>query len=303
MHIEGDDSVISTLKEKKRLQDSNVDSSHIRILCIVDGGLMKGAYATGAGLALEELGYTGVFETIVGVSSGAPAAAYFVAGQVSTGSTLMHEECCSSEFINLKRFWSPLNTDAVLQAMRVGRKKIEWSNITLNTTDLYIGVTRHSDAKPHLVSVKGLDTMLTAIEASIAIPTLTNKRIFIGNEQYTDGGFASPHIVQHALDTLPASHVIIFTNQDKDTEDVPLLEKFLNRTVWRKRYSSALLKSANNRRVARHKLVENILAGQYSKPICVVWGNSSVSSTERSSTKVKSTVDASYQYWKQLLRD
>lgn len=89
MTLEGDESVLSVLKDHKRARDAGQAPNTTRLLLVVDGGLMKGAYATGAGLALEALGYTDVFDTVVGISSGAPSAAYFVAGEVWKGSSLL----------------------------------------------------------------------------------------------------------------------------------------------------------------------------------------------------------------------
>ena len=87
MIFEGDSSVIEAIKEKKRLRDSGQPHAHIKPMLFIDGGLMKGAYGVGAGLAMEELGYFDVFTSAVGVSSGAPSAAYFIAGDTKRGAS------------------------------------------------------------------------------------------------------------------------------------------------------------------------------------------------------------------------
>jgi len=177
MLIEGDASVIDAIKTKKKLLDAGEDSSHINILCVVDGGLMKGAYSTGVGIAFEELGYTNVFDTVVGVSSGAPSAAYFVAGEVWKGSSLIYEECCSRELVNWQRFWSPLNTSVIIDAMRTGRKRLTWDSVKNSNTKLLIGVAKCEDGSPLLIHSNNLSLLLDSIDASISMPTLTTSKI------------------------------------------------------------------------------------------------------------------------------
>lgn len=78
MILEGNNSVIQAIKEKKRLMDAGEAHDHIQPLFIIDGGLMKGVYGTGAVIAIDELGYTTCFSAVAGVSSGAVAAAYLL---------------------------------------------------------------------------------------------------------------------------------------------------------------------------------------------------------------------------------
>lgn len=301
MILEGDKSVIDAIKEKKRLMDAGESHEHINILCIIDGGLMKGAYSAGAGLALEELGYTDVFNTIVGVSSGAPSAAYFVAGQVHKGASLIYEECCDKDFFKLWRFPNQLNVGFLMQALTTGDKKLDWSSIEQSNTKLFAGVSEFATGKPVLVEASNEEALLSAIEASIAIPTLCNNRVEINGVRYTDGGFTAPHIAEHCLNTIPSTHMIVFTSQDKHTPDIPLHEKLLNHTLLRHRYSAALLRAANRRRKERHHLVERILAGEFETPICLVWGNGTINSTDRRSERVKAVVEKSRDWWRELL--
>ena len=110
MIFEGDNSVIEAIKEKKRLMKAGEAHEHIKPLLFYDGGLMKGAYGVGAGLAMEELGLNHAFTSVVGVSSGAPSAAYFISGDTKRGASLVWEECCSRRFINVWRFWNQVDT-------------------------------------------------------------------------------------------------------------------------------------------------------------------------------------------------
>lgn len=81
MILEGDTSVIKAIKEKKRLLDTDAPHEHIRPLLVICGGLMRGVYGGGAVTALSDQGYGEVFDDIIGLSTGAPTAAYFWLGK------------------------------------------------------------------------------------------------------------------------------------------------------------------------------------------------------------------------------
>ncbi len=91
MILEGDNSVIDAIKEKKRLMDAGEAHEHIKPLLIIDGGLMKGVYGTGAVMAIHELEFTQAFTGVVGMSSGAVAVAYLLSGNM-IGARTMSEE-------------------------------------------------------------------------------------------------------------------------------------------------------------------------------------------------------------------
>jgi predicted patatin/cPLA2 family phospholipase len=301
MFLEGDKSVIAAIKEKRQLLEIGKFCSDIKILLVVDGGLMKGAYSTGVGLALEEMGYTDVFDSVVGVSSGAPSAAYFVSKNVSFGNSLIYEECCTSEFLNLRRFWSPLRVNKVISALVDGPKKINWENLKKSDADLYIGVTEFETANPALIKIDEYEKMLKAIEASISIPTLTNNKVIIDGVKYTDGGFSNPHILKHTIETIDATHVLVLTSQDKSVSDIPKFERILNKTLLRHRYSKALLHSVNNRRKARIDFIDCVRDDFKNKQILFVWGDGSVASLERDSGVVKKAVENMCSEWKRVL--
>jgi len=54
-------------------------------------------------IALEEAGLSDAFDIAVGVSTGAPIAAYFLAQQSVLGTSIYYEECTTPQFISLSR--------------------------------------------------------------------------------------------------------------------------------------------------------------------------------------------------------
>lgn len=301
MIFEGDTSVIRAIKEKKSLMEAREPHDHIDLLVITDGGLIKGAYSVGTGLALEELGLNDTFSSIVGISSGAPSVAYFLGGNVSTGASLIYEECCSKDFVHLWKFGNQVDTRYLIEVLK-GKtgKPINVERILASRTRLYIGVADFQTARPVLIEPKTEQELLDAIHASILMPNLTAEEVFVNGVQYADGGYTKPHIIAHAVRTIPASHILILTNQNKGELQLPLYERFLNATVFRSRMSPALRRAAQDRKRERMLALDEIRT-KSNVPIAVVWGDGSLTGMETDSLKIKEVVDRSRLWWTDLL--
>lgn len=299
MIFEGDKSVIDAIKEKKRLRDAGAPHGHIKPVVFVDGGLMKGSYGVGAGLALEELGHTNSFSSVVGVSSGAPSAAYFVSGEVARGASLVWEECCSRKFINPWRFWNQVDTDYFKSVLENGPKAIEIDKVFDSATKLYIAVSDFQTAEPHLLKPQNSAELYSAIQASILMPNVSTDIVEFNDIRYVDGGFTRPHALWPTIDQIEMTHLLIITNQDKG--DLGLgIETWLNKTIYRWRMPKPLRFAALERRKERIKAL-NHLASDHPIPHALVWGDNSIKSFERDSNKVKAVVEKSRLWWRELL--
>ncbi len=297
MILEGNESVIEAIKEKKRLMDVGEDYSHLKILCICNGGLIKGAYSVGVGLALEELGFTSVFTDFVGVSSGAPSAAYFLGGNVHIGGSLIYDECCSKEFLNPWRFWSPMDInflDAVLQG-KTG-KTLLMDTIFNSPTRLHIAVTDVQTAEPVLISPTNGSDLLTAIKASVLIPSMTNQSVVIERKQYMDGGFSSPHVLHHALTTIDFTHVLILTSQNFHEDKVSFVETLMNKTIFRLRSTTTGRLAIKKRKEVQQKALSELKLRSDVQHL-LVWGDGSLTGSESNGKKVKVVVDRYRDWW------
>lgn len=305
MIFEGDSGVIDAIKEKKRLIEAGETHEHIKPVLVIDGGLMKGAYGVGAVLAMEELGYTKVFDSLVGVSSGAPAAAYFVSGEAGRGASVLWSVCCSRKFLNMWRFWNQVNTDYFMSALRPGSDgSLDTSKILQSNTELYIGVANFKTGEPKLLKPKTEEEFYTAIHASILMPNVTKDSVHFDDIRYADGGFTKPHVLQLVLDDIKATHYLVITNQNHLGQFVPALpklERFLNHTLFRLRMPKALRFAAHERWRERMKVVEKI-RGDLKMPVALVWGDRSIKSMERDSNKVKQVVENSRLWWHDLFK-
>jgi predicted patatin/cPLA2 family phospholipase len=302
MILEGDKSVIEALKLKKSLMDSGQKHDHLKILCICDGGLIKGAYSVGVGLALEELGYTKTFTDFVGVSSGAPSAAYYLGGNIAVGGSLIYDECCSKRFLSRWRFWAPVDTNYIVDVLKgVTGKSLLLKNIFESPTTLHIGVSDFYTAKPKLIIPKNEDELLESIRASILLPSVARGKVFLNGRRYFDGGVAYPHIIQEAADSIDYSHLLILTSQNYKEDKVSKFETFVCSTIFRHRISKPGLFAFNHRRQARREALEKIF--QDARPCLVVWGDGSIGGTERDSSKVKAVVERSKKWWLEVMQN
>lgn len=301
MILEGDTSVVSAIKEKKRLMDAGETHDHLKILCICDGGLIKGAYSVGVGIALEELGYTNVFTSLVGVSSGAVSVAYFLGGNTYQGGTLIYGECCSKRFFNPWQFWAPVDTNYIIDVLRgVTNKPLELQKIFSSPTKLFIGVSDFDTAKPKLIQPSTEAELLTSIQASMLLPSVARQKVFLNGKRYFDGGVAYPHIIQEAVNSIDFTHVLILTSQNYKEEKVSKFEMLICSTVFRHRISKRGLFAFNNRRRARREALDT-LSKNSNVSTLLVWGDGSIGGTERNSEKVKGVVERSRKWWLEIM--
>jgi predicted patatin/cPLA2 family phospholipase len=296
MIFEGSHKVIQAIQEKKRLMDAGQPHDHIRPLLYQGGGLMCGAYGVGAALALEDLGYQDCFDYLVGVSSGALITAHFASGTTNQGQRLLPEDCCDSDFINPFRFWNQVDTKKLIQLLKTHPEKgVSPERILAHRSQVYFGVTDYVSAKPRLLEAKKGDYLFQSIHASINMQNVSPYKIVIDGTHYTDGGFASPHVIAHAVTELQPTHALIITNNNREFKKISRFERFLNNFVFRLRLNGILARAINGRGIARDEAIARIMEGE--AEVAVVWGDGSIGSTTRDSQKITSVVHASRTWW------
>lgn len=301
MIFEGEYSVIEAIKEKKRLKDTGQPHDHIKPMVFIDGGLMKGVYGVGAGLAMEELGYNDVFTSIVGVSSGAPSAAYFAAKETYIGASIMWDECCSRKFINGWRIWNQVDTFYMSAVLRgVTGKGVHTDKVFSSPTEVYIAVADFETGTPTLLKPQNSEELFTAIQASILMPNVSSDKVKFKDIRYVDGGFTRPHSLMSAVDQIDATHILLITNQNKTISTIPRLERYLNNTIFRHRMPKMLRFAAHERRRERLKAIEYMDKHQ-PIPCALIWGDHSIKSMERDVETVKKVTEKSRQWWLKLL--
>ena len=301
MILEGDQSVIDAIKEKKRLMDTGKKHDHIQPLLIIGGGMMNVVYGLGATLALEKLGYRQAFTAVAGISCGAPTAAYFIGGNIDAGARVAWEEACSKDFFNPWRWRSIFDFEFCFDVIagRTG-KPMGIQTVLHSDTQYFVGLSEYETAKPVVFEPQTEDEVYHATCASLAMPGVSTKPVLVNGKRYADGASTNPYIRTRLHTEIPATHVLDVMNQDKDGPRRHWGEEFVNNFILRHRTPAVLRRAANMRRQRRYECIESLLK-EPQRPTCFVWGDGSVSGLERDPKKVKATVDRSEEWWTKLL--
>ncbi len=207
--------LVRRLRLKRALLEAG-DPRHeeIRMLLLISGGGMCGVYGAGVCLALHQLGLGDCFDTVLGISTGAPIGAYFLAGkeQAKLGTTIYYEECLS-DFI---RFSFPLPTlqiDMLAEVFGIGRKRLDLDALCRARSEFFVGVTQWNDGKNVLIDAKRAQPdPIAAITASLALTFAYPAPIIVNGEKYTDGGMSLPLPLKKAVGMFVPTDVLVVSN-------------------------------------------------------------------------------------------
>lgn len=192
-------------------------------LLLVLSGTQRGVYSGGGVTALERLGLTDAFKTVVGVSTGAPVVSYFLAGQAELGTSIYYEENIGKEFINLRPNNYKENIVDVTwlcnEVFRKGNKKLNVEKILQNQTDIYFAVTDKNSGQGYLVDGKKIEDLVAGINASAAIPEMYKDKVFLKingkKKRVVDGFVAFPFPVKQTVEKFNPTSILIFANRPK----------------------------------------------------------------------------------------
>lgn len=192
--------VLELLLLKKHLREiGDLRHKHIRIVLFVLSGTMRGVFGAGEILALIAAGITAdLFEVVVGVSTGAVAAACYVANQHWIVPNLYRGFCLTDEFI------SPpprqrIGIEAIADFLRGhGHEALDVAAIRASTARLLIAVTNAETGAGELCDACTTD-VVQAILASTAAPGLTSGPVLLGNQRCLDGVGGTPLPLEHVL--------------------------------------------------------------------------------------------------------
>jgi predicted patatin/cPLA2 family phospholipase len=214
MFFEGNTEVFTHLLKKQRLLAAH-DAQHatIRPLLLILSGTMRGVYGGGQVIALERFGLTRAFDVAVGISTGAPTVAYFLAKQAVVGTSIYCKECTTNRFISVPRL--TVDVDYIADVLRgVGSPKgLDQQAIYASRSQFFVGVTCAETGEAVLIDAK-TDTsdVVHAIRASIAIPGLTRGPVMLGGKPYLDGVGAHPLPIRLLLERFQPTDILVCAN-------------------------------------------------------------------------------------------
>ena len=157
---------------------------------LVEGGGLRGAFSAGV---LAELGSPGglVFDDVLAVSSGAPTAAYLVAGQIDDGIRIWEEHTHGDQLIsprNLLRGRPLMDIDRLVGVFERG-VRLEAGRLGEARSRLWIGVTNCRTAEAEYVRVTS-GNVFELLRATMALPIAYGRVVPIEGVPYIDGGVA-----------------------------------------------------------------------------------------------------------------
>lgn len=217
-HFEAEKKILARLVVRRDHEDG---WENIRPVLLILGGSMRGPYGAGAVSALYQAGFGRVFQTVVGVSTGAATTAYFLGGekQIALGASLYYEECTRKEFMNPLRRRRKVDIDRLIGWMSHGPKALDVVAIQNHPTQFYVSaITRHG--RQELINAKTAQPdLLTAIKSSMALPGLYGEWVTVNSRQYCDGGFNQPIPITTIIKKFDPTDIVILPNQ---TETIAL---------------------------------------------------------------------------------
>jgi predicted patatin/cPLA2 family phospholipase len=197
----------------------------------VEGGGLRGAFSAGA---LAELAKADGprFDDIVAVSSGAPTAAYMVAGQIDDGLSIWENFTHGDQLISLRNWLlaSPLMDIDKLVGVFERTVPLDASRLEKATQRLWIVVTNCHTGRAEYVRATQANT-LGLLKATMAIPIAYGRVIPIDGVPYIDGGVADAIPARHAVSMKRDRTVAILTRpRGYRRKNSPAFTYFMGRT-------------------------------------------------------------------------
>lgn len=179
---------------------------------VVEGGAMRGIFATGVLDAFLAAGYQ-PFDKCYGVSAGATNIAAYLCQQPKRNHTVITDYSCRPEFINLVRFirgghlfdldwlWQTTMAEIRLDLAAFAQQKCEF----------YIVATAVETGQAHYLKATSTE-MEQQLKASCAIPIAYRQYPLINNIAMTDGGVADSIPVRKAF-AMGAKEITVVLSQ------------------------------------------------------------------------------------------
>lgn len=216
--------VISNLWKKKSLLESG-DPRHktIRPLLLILGGGNLGVYSAAACYAFHLLGLGSVFDTVVGISTGAWVGGYYLASkeQIKIGTSTYYEEFATSEYISIKKIPYLMNASLIEKTTSAGCKKLDVEAVRKSRSQLLVGVTDTRGEGCFLDAKSASPSFLSAMYASSATPLAYHTPREVNGNAYFDGGIALVFPIKKVIEEFSPTDVMVLPNYQKDQSRNP----------------------------------------------------------------------------------
>jgi len=209
---------------------SYLNKTGARVALVALPGTMLGTFGGGHVSAFEERGLTKRFAYSVGVSTGAPIVAYFLAGQAALSTSIYYEEC-TRDFISIRRGLrggDVADIQYLADIFKFGKKKLDVDCIHASPTELYFGFTRYADATEIFADAKKIVLgIVHGMHVSCAMPGLYKTWVYIDDVRHNDGAVSCMPI-RFTLEKKPDAVIILANSSEGSSEG--MTKKLLSRT-------------------------------------------------------------------------
>ncbi len=188
---------------------------------VIAGGGMRGAFCSGATLAMQEMGLR--FDAVYGTSAGGAMAAWFGAGQADDG-TRTWKYAADRTVMSYRRYLSrrgPLvDLDRLYDHVYPHEVGLEIERfpklpcpVRVTASDIETGRCVYLDLREHDV--------LASLKATSALPFITGGPVLIDHRSYLDGGLTDPVPIRRAIEDGADEIVVVFNRPKRDRKPEP----------------------------------------------------------------------------------
>ncbi len=183
---------------------------------IIEGGGMRSAYASGALVALHDLGHR-EFDVVVGTSAGACCAINFIGGHPLRNFKILHEYLPSKKFINYNYAFSTksvVDINFLLDEVLAKQVPLPLKEFHESPTRLYITSTNCETGGPVYFEGHEAENLIECLRASCAMPYLYRQKVYLNGKRHVDGGVSVSIPVQKAIDENCKEFIVIGTRPE-----------------------------------------------------------------------------------------
>jgi predicted patatin/cPLA2 family phospholipase len=203
------------LREIRDNPDRKPEGFKLVGICL--GAGMASAYGPGQDMALEDTGYSKMFDVLIGSSGASGPPLFRAAGQARVGASIFMNEATTKEFIQYKmRGLVPvLDTRLISGAMRKGPKAVDLDALHNSPTQVWGIVTDKQSGKAELENMSDAKDPMIVCEASSAIPGMKIPSMKIKGREKVDGAFADLPL-EEIISRFEPSHILVQPNRAFD---------------------------------------------------------------------------------------
>ncbi len=211
-----------------------METNEPKIALVVEGGAMRGIFATGVLDAFMEADFN-PFNMYLGVSAGSTALASYVAGMYKRNYKIFTQYSIGDDFISWKKFFKGGHLVDLdwLWEVTIRDMRLDLEKICDERHDFFVGLTDVQTGKAVFVKPT-VDNLEEFTKASSALPIMYRKQIMVEGKVYVDGGLAAPIPVEEAF-RQGAERIMVIRSRPKSyVMESKAVNRLMSKTFLRK---------------------------------------------------------------------